>query len=107
MPAVIGLDLGTTTITALALDTGTGRVVACRTVPTPPAMDQPTARANRREWEVSEIACAVCDVLRDLARHLGPRRAAPGAGWPRGTWPSPCSGCARTCACRPTRRPAS
>ncbi len=45
IPTVIGIDLGTTTITALAVDTRTWQVIACETAPTP-RLDTPPGRSE-------------------------------------------------------------
>jgi sugar (pentulose or hexulose) kinase len=75
MPTVLGIDLGTTTITALALDAESGDVVACRTAPNQAEITTPADRGRgRREWDVRHIAGAGCDCLRGVAEQLGDRR---------------------------------
>lgn len=68
MPLLIGLDLGTTTLTALALDAQTGRVARCVTRPNNCDV---TARADRErgrsEWDASGIARLAFECLRELA----------------------------------------
>jgi sugar (pentulose or hexulose) kinase len=75
MPIVLGIDLGTTTITALALDAESGDVLACRTAANQAEVTAPADRARgRREWDVCRIAEAGCDCLRAAADQLGDRR---------------------------------
>jgi sugar (pentulose or hexulose) kinase len=75
MPVVLGIDLGTTTITALALDTGTGAVLMSRTVPNRAEVTSPGDKANGfSEWDAGAIAEAACDCLRAVAQQLGGRR---------------------------------
>ena len=57
MPIVLGTDLGTTTTTALALDTASGAVVARHTVPNQAETTSPADRAaGRSEWDARAIA---------------------------------------------------
>lgn len=68
MPALIGLDLGTTTITALALDAATGQVVRSATRQNTCDITSPDDRRHgRSEWDASAIAKLACECLRDLA----------------------------------------
>jgi sugar (pentulose or hexulose) kinase len=60
MSVVIGIDLGTTTITALALAADSGDIIATSTVPNAAA-----------EGDASAIAEAACACLRDVSRRLG------------------------------------
>jgi sugar (pentulose or hexulose) kinase len=77
MPLLIGLDLGTTTLTALALDADSGRVR--RSVTRPNTCDV-TARADRErgrsEWDAAAIAGLALDCLRELADGLDGREIA-------------------------------
>jgi sugar (pentulose or hexulose) kinase len=73
MPLVVGLDLGTTTLTAVALDPAAGGLAACHTAPTPGRL--PGAEAGRSEWDVTAVAERACGCLRGVAEGLGPRRA--------------------------------
>jgi sugar (pentulose or hexulose) kinase len=77
MALVLGLDLGTTTITALALDAGSGEVAGRVTVAHRAGL--PSA-PNRSEWDVAAIARTGCDCLKELARQLGPRADLAGLG---------------------------
>lgn len=46
MPVLLGADLGTTTVTALALDTDDGRILACHTAPNTAETTTPAAQAT-------------------------------------------------------------
>src|SRR5262245_23005405 len=75
MPTVLGIDLGTTTLTALALDAATGEVLACCTRPNRAETTSPQDKARGRlEWDAAGIAEAACACLRALADQLGERR---------------------------------
>src|SRR5437867_2668540 len=77
MSVVIGIDLGTTTITALALNAQTRDIVATATVPNAAEITSPADKAHgRSEWDTRAIAEAACACLRDVSRRLG-------AGWSR------------------------
>jgi sugar (pentulose or hexulose) kinase len=53
MPIVLGIDVGTTTITALALDTGSGDVLAVHTAPNNAEMTTASDKARGySEWDV-------------------------------------------------------
>jgi sugar (pentulose or hexulose) kinase len=75
MALVLAADLGTTTITAVALDTATGELPACHTLPN---RAESTAAADRikgrSEWDARAIAETACACLRSVAEQLGPRR---------------------------------
>jgi sugar (pentulose or hexulose) kinase len=71
MSLVVGLDLGTTTLTALAVDPADGHVHGCVTAATPPAALP--CWPGRAEWDVTAIARTACACLRQLAEQLGSR----------------------------------
>jgi sugar (pentulose or hexulose) kinase len=71
MPLLLGLDLGTTTITALAVDSATGRVFGCATAANRAALPCPPGRS---EWDMNALAGTACDCLRQLAGQFGLRR---------------------------------
>ncbi len=73
MPIVYGVDLGTSKITALALDTTSGDVLASTSAPT--AAEKPASdRAHGyREWDARAIADIACGCLRDVAIQLAGR----------------------------------
>ncbi len=74
MPLTLGLDLGTTTITALAVDTDTGAQAACVTAVNRAETTTPADRARARsEWDAGAIVRTAVDCLRELAAKLGPR----------------------------------
>ncbi|PJB72830.1 MAG: hypothetical protein CO096_07140 [Armatimonadetes bacterium CG_4_9_14_3_um_filter_66_14] len=76
MAITLGIDLGTTTITALALDLARGDLVACCTRPndaeTTAAADK---ERGRSEWDAEKIAAIGCSALRSVAESVGARRA--------------------------------
>ena len=75
MPVVLGTDLGTTTITALALDTDSGDILARSTAPNRAETTGPAAKAaGRSEWDAPLIAATACDCLRAVAGQLAGRR---------------------------------
>ena len=52
MPLVLGVDLGTTKITALAFDVGVGEVVSCRSVLNSAEVTQESDKARGySEWD--------------------------------------------------------
>jgi sugar (pentulose or hexulose) kinase len=72
MSVVVGIDLGTTTITALALNAESGDVLATVTVPTPAETTAPAHKARGRcEWHAVRIAEAAGECLCQLSRRLG------------------------------------
>jgi sugar (pentulose or hexulose) kinase len=74
MPLTLGVDLGTTTITALALDTATGDLAAVCTLPnearTTPDGDP---AAGRSEWDALGTATTAGRCLRAVAERLAGR----------------------------------
>jgi sugar (pentulose or hexulose) kinase len=74
MPAVLGIDLGTTTITALALDTEQGDILTCHTEPN---RAETTAAADKAqgfsEWDMGAMADTARVCLRGVAQRLGDR----------------------------------
>jgi sugar (pentulose or hexulose) kinase len=73
MSVVIGIDLGTTTVTALALDARTGDVVATATVPNAAEITSAADKARgRSEWDARAIAETACACLRDVAGRVRP-----------------------------------
>ncbi len=77
MSVVVGLDLGTTTLTALALAADSGDVLARVTVPNRAETTSAADKARgRSEWDVTRIAETACQCLRLAADQMG-------AGWSR------------------------
>jgi sugar (pentulose or hexulose) kinase len=75
MPLILGLDLGTTTVTALALDTDSGEIVARQTVANSAEITIPDDKARgRSEWDAGQIAAAAFAAIRAVAKSLGARR---------------------------------
>jgi sugar (pentulose or hexulose) kinase len=76
MPIIMAADLGTTTITALALDTDSGAILACRTAPNRAETTPAAGRIEgRSEWDVAAIAATACTCLRDVAEQIAGRRS--------------------------------
>jgi sugar (pentulose or hexulose) kinase len=77
MSIVLGLDLGTTTITALALDARSGDRLGCVTLPNHAEITTAEDRSRARsEWDAQAIANVACRCLREISSILG-------AGWAR------------------------
>src|SRR5947209_1634929 len=74
MPVALGIDLGTTTITALALDTSSGEILAGASAPNRADITSAADRAQgRSEWDVQAIGRAACACLADVSGALGKR----------------------------------
>jgi sugar (pentulose or hexulose) kinase len=75
LAVIVSIDLGTTKITSLALDTSKGTILARATVPNDanvtPVADRPKGRS---EWDAERIVTFGCQCLRDVAQQLGDRR---------------------------------
>ncbi len=81
MPLALGLDVGTTTITALAVDSDTGQVAAFATAANQADVTAPADRARgRSEWDAARIAETASACLGRLADQLGQSRDAVGLG---------------------------
>jgi sugar (pentulose or hexulose) kinase len=75
MPLVLGLDIGTTTITALALDAADGSIVARTTTANDAEITSATDRARGYSgWDPRKMTDAACRCLRATAEQLGSRR---------------------------------
>src|SRR5579871_1113950 len=76
MALVLGVDIGTTTITALALDPATGDIVASATTAnTVETTSDADAARGRSEWDIRLMADRSCACLRRVSQSLGPRRS--------------------------------
>ncbi len=76
MPITLGLDIGTTTITALALDAERGDVVAAVTLANDADITPPENKAGgRSEWDALRMAMKAYDAAREAAGKLGARKA--------------------------------
>ncbi|OGG51320.1 MAG: hypothetical protein A3F84_02960 [Candidatus Handelsmanbacteria bacterium RIFCSPLOWO2_12_FULL_64_10] len=72
MGRYLGLDVGTTTITALALDAASGEVVAVRTVPNACEVTSPEdRRRGRSEWDAAKMVALALGVIREAVRAGG------------------------------------
>jgi len=71
MPIVLGVDLGTTSITSLAMDTTGGDILARATTANQAAITTPADRARGfSEWDAAKIVAAACACLRATAARL-------------------------------------
>jgi sugar (pentulose or hexulose) kinase len=72
MPVTIGIDAGTTTITALALDADGGQVLALATARNDAEITPAADRARgRSEWDAGAIFATVLHALAEIAAQLG------------------------------------
>jgi len=75
VPVIVSIDLGTSKITSLALDTAEGRIVARGTVVNDADVTTEIDRAiGRSEWDARRIVDLGCQCLRSVADQLGERR---------------------------------
>jgi sugar (pentulose or hexulose) kinase len=81
MPIVLGVDVGTTTITAIAVDTARGDILARATAANQAAITS-TADKTRgfSEWDARKIVATACACLRDSAAALPASAALAGIG---------------------------
>lgn len=78
MPIVLGVDLGTTKITAVALDIGNGDMVACHSVPNRAETTSATDKAHgHSEWDARQITEIASACLRSVADQIRDRFEAP------------------------------
>jgi sugar (pentulose or hexulose) kinase len=76
MAILLGIDIGTTTLTALALDADSGAVVALATTANQAEITSPADKARGyTEWDVARMADAACRCLRAAVEQLGSRLA--------------------------------
>lgn len=73
MALVLSLDLGTTTITALALDVERGEIVARETAGNSARIAADSSLPGRSEWDADKIAVESLAVLKRLTASLGKR----------------------------------
>jgi sugar (pentulose or hexulose) kinase len=72
MSIVMGIDLGTTTITALALNAHSGDILAKVTAPNQAEITSAGDRERgRSEWDVLRLAQTACQCLRQAAEMMG------------------------------------
>ncbi|MCW5853571.1 MAG: hypothetical protein KIT87_26130 [Anaerolineae bacterium] len=75
MPITLGLDIGTTTMTALALDAHSGHVLARATRPNEANITTAEDRARgRSEWDAGQMLQTALVVLGEVVGQLGERR---------------------------------
>jgi sugar (pentulose or hexulose) kinase len=71
MPIILGVDLGTTKITALALETGDGEVLACATAPNEAEITSSVDKTRGySEWDARQIAEIACRCLRQITEQI-------------------------------------
>ena len=71
MPISIGVDLGTTTITALAIDVEDGQILSCATLPNESACTSPEdQRRGRSEWNAQRMVQTGFDAIRSVSDDL-------------------------------------
>jgi sugar (pentulose or hexulose) kinase len=76
MAVVVGVDLGTSKLTALALDTRSGGVLASHSAATPAETTRPADKERGyAEWDARAIISGACACLRSVADRLAERRA--------------------------------
>ena len=74
MPIVLGVDLGTTKITCIAVETSSGEILAIGTAANDANMTSPDDRAKgRSEWRADSILAASVNCLASVAEQLGER----------------------------------
>jgi sugar (pentulose or hexulose) kinase len=74
MAIILGIDLGTTKITALALELRTGNILASAAALNQAEMTSPADKARGySEWDIRRIADIACGCLRQVADSLGGR----------------------------------
>jgi sugar (pentulose or hexulose) kinase len=76
MPITLGIDVGTTTITGLALDASSGEVLAVETRPNDAEITRAADKARgRSEWDAEQIVTRSCQCLRSVADRIASRGA--------------------------------
>jgi sugar (pentulose or hexulose) kinase len=75
MPIVLGVDIGTTTLTALAVDTTSGEILARCTKPHEAESTRTEDKARgRSEWDARRMTAETCECLRGVAEQMAERR---------------------------------
>jgi sugar (pentulose or hexulose) kinase len=75
MPVTIGLDIGTTTITALAINGQTGEIVASANAANDAEVTVPSDKARGySEWDADRMVNIACGCLRQINERLATRR---------------------------------
>jgi sugar (pentulose or hexulose) kinase len=74
MSVVLGLDIGTTTITALAFDANSRQTITCHSIANKTQMIKPATDSHgRSEWDAPLILQCAANCLRHVAEELGTR----------------------------------
>ena len=72
MPIVVSVDLGTTKITSLAVDTDSGQLLAVGTVPNDANITQESDKARGySEWDARRVVIAGLACLKKVVDQLG------------------------------------
>ncbi len=75
MPITVGLDIGTTTITALALDGQNGEILACATAANDAEITAPSDKVRGySEWDAARMVNTACGCLRQISESLNARQ---------------------------------
>ncbi len=75
MTLILGIDIGTTTITCLGLDATNGARLATETVPNDAEVTSETDKAvGRSEWNALSIVDRACQCVKAVVERLGSRR---------------------------------
>ncbi len=74
MPIVLGVDIGTTTLTALAVDTASGEILARCTKSHEAESTTPEDKARgRSEWDARRMTVETCECVRGVAERMAER----------------------------------
>ncbi|MEI8022060.1 MAG: FGGY-family carbohydrate kinase, partial [Schlesneria sp.] len=72
MPLLVGVDLGTTKITSIAVDASSGAIVAMGSAANDANVTSEADRArSRSEWHADKILAAACRCLAQMSQQLG------------------------------------
>ena len=72
MPVLVGVDLGTTKITSIAVDASSGEIVAIGSATNDANITSDADRArSRSEWQAEKIFAAACRCLAQMSQQLG------------------------------------
>ena len=74
MPILVGVDLGTTKITSIAVEASSGAIVAMGSAANDANITSDADRArSRSEWQADKILSAACRCLAQMSQQLGPK----------------------------------
>jgi sugar (pentulose or hexulose) kinase len=75
MPIIVATDLGTTSVTALALDADSGDILACTTAANRAEVTPLAGKGEgRSEWDTGAMIATACGCLRGVSERLAARR---------------------------------